>query len=491
MKKTRFLLVLICLSLIISGLISCADPEDEKEDYDGEILDGVPEDYDLNGSTIGIFIPSWFELEAQGDAEAIDLVYSKIHQRNLTVNARLNCKFNYILSDATTANWADVGSEVRKYVQQMDKSFEIVMTSNNTVVGLSSMFHNFNDSAYVNIDEPWWYNESIMEMSVDYYYYRFLVGDILIGGLSNAGCIYYNKDLYSEYIDPGNPDALYSHVYNGTWTLEQFDIECSKSYIDMGGENDIYAFALFRAGEPIHYFANGSAVEYYRRDQSGLPYITIYNQRSVDFTQKLYDLIYNNKGVTPYFGENSDGRASFADRQVMFSPSTLASILSDGMREMDDSFGILPYPKWDTEQEEYISFLSAGSSLVGVTKNVSYDRAMEETSAVIEVLAAEGYKQVKNAFYEQACKRAYSRDDTSAEMLDIITGRHETIKSKLIKNFLYEYASYCDMVGHIFTLIMLDGPTGNPSFSSKWEAREENAVTGLENLIADYIRESN
>ena len=495
MKKKQFLILLLSVSIIFTGLVSCApNNNNEKGEFDDEILDSVPEDYTLNGNKVGIFYVSWLDKDVQGDEEATDLVYSKIHQRNLIVETRLDCDFVYIPSDAVGGDdWRDAAGEIRQAVQQLDKSFEITIASSNVIIDqkLTSLYHNFNDSAYVNIDEEWWFTDSIMELSVDNYYYRFLSGDIIFSCLGSAGCIFYNKDLYSEYINPGNPDALYSHVFDGTWTLEQFDIECSKSFIDMGGENNIYAFALWRAGEPIHYFANAAGVEYYKRDQSGLPYITLYNQHSVDFTQKLYNLIHANKGVTPYFGLNDDGRASFTDRKTMFAPASLSYILNDGMREMEDNFGILPYPKWDTQQEEYINFAANHSPIIGVTKNVSYDRAMEETSAVLEVMAAEGYRHIKDAFYEQACKRAYSRDDTSVEMLDIITGRHETIKSKLIKNFLYEYASYCDMIGHIFTLIMHDGPTGNPSFTSKWEAREENAIIGLQELITDYIRESN
>ena len=492
MKRNRILLLLICFSLIISGLVSCADEEDP--DYDpGDIpiIDSVPEDYNLDGQQVGIYYAEHIYEMVLGDEEATDIVYSKIHQRNLTVNARLNCKLNLI--SAENNGWAEYGGNLQQCVHQMDKSFEISTCTNNSIVSqrLYALFHTMNDASYIDIEADWWYKDTIMELTPDYYYYRFLYGDIFIGGLTFAGAIYYNKDLYSEYVDPGNPDALYTYVLNGTWTFEQFDIECARSAIDLGGENNIYAYMLARSGEPINFFATGCGVEYYTRDSRGMPIITVYNQKSVDFTQKLYNLLYNNKGafiLFPKFGPEVDHATDFQDRKAMFSLGSLGAILSDGMREMEDSYGILPYPKWTPQQEEYINFTNNGSVYVGVTKNVPYDRAMEETSAVIEVMAAEAYRTVKDAFYEQACKRAYSRDDTSAEMLDIITGRHKTIKSRMTKNFIYEYGN---QAGTIFMTIMAKGAVGNPNFTSEWEGLEESANTQLSNLITDYLKDSN
>ena len=61
-------------------------------------------------------------------------------------------------------------------------------------------FHNINDSEYIDTGERWWYEDAIMEMSVDNYNYRFLYGDIFIDDLGRAGTIFYNKSLYEQYI---------------------------------------------------------------------------------------------------------------------------------------------------------------------------------------------------------------------------------------------------------------------------------------------------
>ena len=70
-----------------------------------------------------------------------------------------------------------------------------------------------NDSNYIDIREEWWYEDAIMEMSVDNYNYRFLYGDISILDMGVAGTIYYNKNLYEQYLSANkNGDELYGEL---------------------------------------------------------------------------------------------------------------------------------------------------------------------------------------------------------------------------------------------------------------------------------------
>ena len=480
--------------MIIPTLIAC-QPQEEKPSVkpdNGKIIDSIPADFDMKGETVGILYPGHIEDQVEGDNETLDIVYTKIYERNEKVAARLNVDLQLIHSGTTW--WEDFVDVLRRGIQTLDDSFEIVMTTNNTVIQnkLFSLFHNLNDSMYIDIEQDWWYKDAIMELSVDNYYYRFLYGDILLGGLGNAGCIYYNKDLYGEYVDPGNPDGLYTHVFNGTWTFERFSMEVAKSHVDFGGENDIHGYSLIRYGEPLHYFPVSCDVEFYKRNDNGMPVITVNNQKAVDFTQKLYDLLYNNKGAWLFFpnqiGAETAHETDFVDGKVMFNLSTIIGFLNENMRAMEDTFGVLPYPKWDEAQEEYITMMANGSTLTAVPVSVTEDRALNETSAVIEAMCSEAYQSIAPAFYETACKRAYSRDDTSAEILDIITGRHATIKSKLTKNFLYEYSSSIAGAGTIFQGIMSKGPTGNPNFASTWESMAGAANAQLDELITQYIK---
>jgi hypothetical protein len=83
---------------------------------------------------------------------------------------------------------------------------------------------------------------------------------------------------------------------------------------------------------------------------------------------------------------------------------------------MDDEFGIVPYPKYDTD-DNYATITDGGAPLLIMPVTVSDP---ERTGAITEALCAYGAKLVIPAFYDKALKTKYARDDDSEEMMDII-----------------------------------------------------------------------
>ena len=150
---------------------------------------------------------------------------------------------------------------------------------------------------------------------------------------------------------------------------------------------------------------------------------------------------------------------------------------------MKDDFGILPYPKWDKEQDEYISLVHNSSTTVCCPISADIERVNEEISAIIEALASESYRSVSIPFYESALKAAYNRDDLSAQMIDIITGRHDTVKSKITKNFVFEYGSSLGNMGNIFYSLMYER---SKNFVSKYDSLLPAAQEGLKELLKEY-----
>ncbi len=498
MKRKTALLLLICMAFTVFA--ACADAKDDDKgntDIVGEdeieYLDSIPEDYNLNGQQVGFLYSGVYEDTVEGDDETLDIVYTRVYERNVKVEARLNVDLNFI--NAGNTEWKAFTAIARQYVTVMDDTFQAVITGNNSVIQekIFNLFHNLNDSAYIDIGADWWFEDTILEVSIDNYYYRFLYGDINME-IGTLCCILYNKDLYSQYVDPGNPEGLYDEVKNGTWTLERFAIAAKDSYIDLGGENDIYGFTVIRAGEPVHYFAIGCGIEFYQRDSSGKPIVTVNSDKSVEFTTKLYDLLYNNVGAHLYYPNmmyEYQDKPMFVDGKYIFELTGLNTMLTEEHREMEAAYGILPYPKWDEAQEEYITESANGSILVGCTRNADIEFVNEEVSAVIEALASEAYRSVTPAFYETALKKAYSRDDTTAQMIDVICGRDDEIKSRVTKNFLYEYSSSLAGVGYIFNRIMGLGKTGTPNFTSTYESLIDSENTQLNLLWEEYLRDAN
>ena len=207
--------------------------------------------------------------------------------------------------------------------------------------------------------------------------------------------------------------------------------------------------------------------------------------KAVDFVDDLYSLYFENEGTLSWWPKGSDpgAQAMFTNGRTFFFLRGLNTIMDNSMREMKMDFGILPYPKYDEEQEEYISFIHNSSAAVCVPVSADLERVNNEVSAVIEALASESYRRVYTAYYETALKVAYNRDDYSAQMIDIITGNHATVKSVLMKNFVYEYGASLKDIGGIFYNLMKNQ---SKSFTSEYDGILDSAGTGLKKLIDEY-----
>ena len=104
----------------------------------------------------------------------------------------------------------------------------------------------------------------------------------------------------------------------------------------------------------------------------------------------------------------------FANSQSLFIDTTFFAI--EKMRAMETDFGIIPYPKLNETQKDYVSRIEYYFTTQVAIINPDIDRA----GIMLEALNSYSAKTIIPAFYEIALKTKHARDDDSAEMLDLI-----------------------------------------------------------------------
>ena len=151
-------------------------------------------------------------------------------------------------------------------------------------------------------------------------------------------------------------------------------------------------------------------------NDEGYPEINVNNDKMLMIINKVYNLIYNDN-TTWYTTYTTAGAARdmFRAGNVFLIGSGVSDAIA--MRDAEVDFGIIPYPKYDEEQQGYHTHVDAWNGMLCVPVTAG---DQERTGIITEAMAAYTYKMVTPAYYEVALTSKYLRDEESVEMLDYI-----------------------------------------------------------------------
>ena len=283
----------------------------------------------------------------------------------------------------------------------------------------------------VDLTREWW-TQGLMDFySIGGSIY-FLNGAIVTSNYEDTICIAFNKEIADEY----NIEGLYDYVYNNEWT---FDKMLEVSAVIPTNENGSGAYRFGNPNGIATLYAHGESLAKY--DNMGYPYVEsnlpveIYN-----IAQKFVEVYSDETICAMSKGDYSGFRESewcinkygYESYNEMFAKDNfLFYFLTTGdaawLRVYDVEFGILPVPKGDKNQKNYISCTETwGASNVFVPKSA---RDVEMSDVMLEVLAALGYKYIKPAYYDLILKSRSTYDYASKGMIDIVfsTKRYDII----------------------------------------------------------------
>ena len=154
------------------------------------------------------------------------------------------------------------------------------------------------------------------------------------------------------------------------------------------------------------------------------------------------------------------GTEQFDSGHALFTVYSLSKLTA--MRDGEFDYGILPTWKADEAQEAYYaSYLPYPWAIAACAE----DKDM--CAVLMTAIAAEGFKQVLPAYYENAIKSKYSTDEESGEMLDLML---QNVRSDGM--FIYGDSSY---IYNLWQYMI-----SNQGFGSYWKAKAKMLQKTLE-----------
>lgn len=286
----------------------------------------------------------------------------------------------------------------------------------------SSYLYNLYDVQNINIDMPWWNQQMKEDATLLGNHLYYLSSDAHLMSFEGTWGIYFNKTLAD---DMGIPSP-YEDVYNNTWTLPRLT-ELAKQCATLRGDqswefdqngSSLYGMASFK--NLINALMVGCNEHYCAKDADGKPYFSMANSATVyDVTETIAALTGSTADGT-YISANSTGKHYIADIFSQNRSVFMGGELKAGAAELQDMtnpYGILPIPKYNSDQENYLSNMLWSTLLMTIPTSCSEP---ERAAAVMDALSFYSWRDVLPVYYERLCYRGM-RDAESVAMLEIIS----------------------------------------------------------------------
>lgn len=383
----------------------------DKSDFGGANLRilGVSEDYNYGYYQTGDI---WIETEQADPFE--NSVYKRLQ----------DCikKYNFGVEYASsTAPMDDVASLVSGGLDQYDVVFaQWHMT---WAAAKTGNLLDLREIDTLNLSNSWWDQNANEQLSVANRLF-YTTGDITTVDDRCTRALYFNKTLAASH----DMESPYELVRTNQWTLDKFSEMCRSVYDDVNGDgntdiDDVMGF--FRESGQFNYLMTAMDEHYAQLDENGMPvYTFMQDAEGVTKMETVCALLtdekvsYNIHNLTDFGGYSNRfayARSKFAAGKHLFTIGG-ALVISE-FADMEDSFGILPMPKWNADQTRYYHIVDTPAAVMGIP-NTKADAS--DIGYMLEYFSYEGQQTVSPTFKERMLKRRYAQDSDSGDMLDII-----------------------------------------------------------------------
>lgn len=268
-------------------------------------------------------------------------------------------------------------------------------------------------SSVLSLDREWYNKSQIENYTINNKLYL-VASDYTILGQGFTGIVY-NKEIFNSNRFDMN---IYELVDNGEWTYDKM-LTLLKPFDSVGEdtENKTYGLALHEGYLYTWSFAFGETILV--RNSDGEYEIGFNNTRLTGIAEKIYDLCWSNNAVIRGTATN----ATFPD-SVMFETfkngkSLMITFDIGGLynllRNLEFNIGILPTPKWDTNQEDYRVMCASGFLAIP-----SGAKDGEKSAVILEILSRISYRDMLPAYFENILLGRLSHSADDYRMLELM-----------------------------------------------------------------------
>jgi ABC-type glycerol-3-phosphate transport system substrate-binding protein len=331
---------------------------------------------------------------------------------------------------------------------------------------------------YINFDHEAWIdfiNDQLMIGGRLYY----TSNKFMLQDKNRSYMLFYNRDIAKE-LKLGHFEDL---VFSNEWTIDKVIELGKKATYENDGQPGMTKNDQWGVGVAQHYsfsqFAMGAGFRFADAGSDGYPKLIGATDEMMRILDKVYSLT-TNKEV--YWCDEDYGSVDWNDcadhmfyNEKMMIFGCVISLLDDLGVKSDFEFGVLPNPKFDSNQEHYHATPNLyNGSLLGVPSTVA-DR--EFVGYALELISEKSVDTTYKAFIETKCKLQEVEDEDAAKCLDII-----------FNGMVYDLG-FVNNIGGLSTLLTTTmGGASSNNYARLIGRYSTNAEYMLEKLKSDFAK---
>ena len=511
MKKWLALLLACCL--LVPFLTACPGGETPggggggggDGETESDFMDSLG-DRDYGGDTFVISALNRYDYEVYAEQDSTEVLDEAVYRRNRKIEDRFRIQLGYdfvtYVDNMTHLN------HIQKIYNSGNDTFDIAMlyvyTSGILVTG--SMLYDLRlDIPYVkdslnNMGDPeksvpWWSEDINTAFTVNGCQYVG-VSDYCITAMNMTYAMVFNKqiDTDNNISKSLGYESMYDIVRQGDWTIDLMRSMVKDRYQDStttGGtvgavdwETDSFGFVCDTA-TALDQFAPALNIQYVRNNGEETPELFTMDGRVAQAFGAVYDLFHGPGKGAQAFVMSADGQnvpSVFTEGRSFLIALPIHRLSEDAVHDMEDDFGIIPYPKAEG-QSVYYSGTMDNYSVICVLSALVPDR-LELVGTMIEALSAETTNSVIEPYYNLVVTHKDTRDPESVEMLRIIMdGRLYDFATLHYTDLYYDSSTGTVGLGLLMRYSINDRIADITSF---WASVRDQVSARLDDLVYEY-----
>ena len=496
--------ILLCVMLAVSlGMLSaCNNGEDgggggEGGTGDKTFIDNLG-DRNYNDEDFVVSCLDTYKYEVFAKEDTTDVLEEAVYKRNRAIEDRFNVNIvpDVTLADGThTAHIGHIQNAFNGGSDSFDISLLFVYKAG--ILVLDQMVYELREWVpYVkdalNNGSEWWSEDINRAFTIQGKQYV-AVSDYCVTAMSMTYAMVFNKQYEEDNniaTNLGQP-SMYDLVRNNKWNMETFrsivkDIAEDKNDDDeYNPEDDFFGF-LCDGSTALDQFAPAMNINYIINDGETTPELFTMNTRTERAFTALRDLFYGpGNGAKTKVAADITIKA-FTEDRCFIAALPIYRYAEEAFHDMESDYGLLPYPKLDTDQKEYYSGTVDNYSVISILAVHGQDH-MEFIGTMVEALSAETHHSVEQPYYDLIVTHNSTRDEESIEMIEIImAGRLYDFATLHYTRLYYDKPGITSDLG--LGLLMRNSINDDiQDISAFWVSVKDQVQGRLNELVDEYV----